>query len=267
MALRGIAEKVAVVTGGASGIGEGAARRLAEEGAKVVVVDWNADSAEAVAASLPGEAIAVVADVSQEADVDRYQLTAVDRFGRIDLFHLNAGISGPFDAFPDVTAEDFDRVIAVNLRSVFLGIRGALRQLRSQASPGAIVTTSSIAGLQGGEALIPYTAAKHGVIGLTKNAAMYGAPYGIRVNCIAPGMIVTPLMEPMRASMADPDAGLAAIKSVVPMERFGSADEVGALVAYLLSDDASYLTGIVVPVDGGAMAASSLRIPSRTAET
>jgi NAD(P)-dependent dehydrogenase (short-subunit alcohol dehydrogenase family) len=266
MALRGIAGKVAVVTGGASGIGEGAARRLSEEGAKVVVVDWNAEAADAVASSLPGDAVAVHADVSKEEDVERYHQAALDRFGRIDLFHLNAGISGPFDAFPYVTAEDFDRVIAVNLRSVFLGIRGALRQLRLQDDSGAIVTTSSIAGLQGGEALIPYTAAKHGVIGLTKNAAMYGALFDIRVNCIAPGMIVTPLMQPMRDSMADPDAGIEAIRRVVPMERFGSADEVGALVAYLLSDDASYLTGIVVPVDGGAMAASSLRVPSRTAE-
>jgi len=265
MALRGIAGKVAVVTGGASGIGEGAVRRLSEDGAKVVVVDWNEQAAKAVAESLPGEAIAVHADVSKEADVERYHQAALDRFGRIDLFHLNAGIAGTFDAFPYVTADDFDRVIAVNLRSVFLGIRGALRQLRQQDDGGgAIVTTSSIAGLSGGEALIPYTAAKHGVIGLTKNAAMYGAPYAIRVNCIAPGMIVTPLMQPMRDSMEDPDAGFAAIKSVVPMERFGSAEEVGALVAYLLSEDASYLTGIVVPIDGGAMAASSLRVPSRT---
>ena len=154
MSLSGIAGKIAGVTGAASGIGEATARRLSEEGASVVAVDWTADAVEAVAGSLPGQAVAVSADVSLEEDVERYMQAAIERFGRVDLLHLNAGIAGTFAPFDEIEVEDFDRVIAVNLRSVFLGLRAALRQLRAQGDGGAIVTTSSLAGLHGGSVLL-----------------------------------------------------------------------------------------------------------------
>jgi NAD(P)-dependent dehydrogenase (short-subunit alcohol dehydrogenase family) len=173
--------KVAIVTGGGSGIGAATARRLADDGAKVVVVDWNVEAAERVVAALAGEreSIAVRADVSVERDVERYMQAAQETFGRIDLLHLNAGIAGQFEPFPEVGTEQFDRVIAVNLRSVFLGLRAALKYVRPQGTGGAIVATSSLAGLHGGETLVPYTAAKHGVIGLVKTASSYGARIGV----------------------------------------------------------------------------------------
>ena len=176
MALKGLAGKVAVVTGAAGGIGEGVARRLAEEGASVVVVDIQGEGARAVADSLGESAIAVEADVSVDEGVELDTSDALERFGRIDLYQLNSAISGSFAPFAEVTNEDWDRTIAVDLTSVFLGLRAALRQYEAQGSGGAIVTTSSMAGLQGSDALVPYTAAKHAVIGLTRCAALAGAP-------------------------------------------------------------------------------------------
>jgi NAD(P)-dependent dehydrogenase (short-subunit alcohol dehydrogenase family) len=251
MPLNGISGKIAVVTGAASGIGEATAKRLSEEGASVVAVDWSADQVEALATSLPGPAVAVHADVSLEPDVERYMQTALESFGRVDLLHLNAGIAGTFAPFDEIEAEDFDRVIAVNLRSVFLGLRAALRQLRAQGEGGAIVTTSSLAGLHGGSVIIPYIAAKHGVIGLTKAAAVHGAPFGIRVNSIAPGVIVTPLIRHLEEMAGSPEALADVMQPVIPMHRYGSAAEAAGLVALLLSDDASYVTGVIVPIDGG----------------
>ena len=207
MSLKGIDGKVAIVTGGASGIGEGTARRLSGEGAKVVVVDWNGEGASAVADSLPGPALAIRADVSLESDVERYMGAAVERFGRVDLVHLNAGISGTFAPFPDVTVEQFEQVMAVNLRSVFVGLRDALRRFAEQGGGGAVVTTSSLLGLGGSEIAIPYIAAKHGVVGLTRAAALHGARIGVRVNSIAPGGFETGLTQDIKDHLGnDEDA-------------------------------------------------------------
>jgi NAD(P)-dependent dehydrogenase (short-subunit alcohol dehydrogenase family) len=257
--VRGLRDKVAVVTGAASGIGAGAARRLSEEGARVVVVDWNEDGAADVAASLPGEAVAVRADVSLEEDVERYMSTALERFGSVDLVHLNAGISGTFAPFRQVGTDEFDRVIAVNLRSVFLGLRAALLQFEAQGKGGAIVTTSSLAGIHGSDRLVPYGAAKHAIVGLTKTAANDGAKIGVRVNCIAPGLIETGLMRDFEENVGLTPVVRTGFEENTPLGRFGDPDEVGALVAYLLSDDASYLTGIVIPIDGGVSAKAPTR--------
>jgi len=262
--LRGLAGRVAVVTGAAGGIGSAAARRLSAEGVRVVAVDINEQGARAVAESLPEPSAWIGADVSDETGVARYVDAAVSRFGRVDFHHLNAGIAGPLAPLPGLTAEDFDRVMAVNVRGVFLGVREAFRQYAAQAgegqagAPGAIVITASIGSLRGSADLLPYQTSKHAVLGILHGAAVYGGPLGIRVNAVAPGIVPTELF----AATPDVPGGLDDMTrraSTTPLRRAGTGDDVAGVVAFLLSDDAAYITGEVVSADGGASIVSSVR--------
>ena len=247
--------KVAVVTGGGSGIGAAVARRLSAQGARVVVVDRNGDAAKQIAESLPAESLAVEADVAQEADVENYVTTAVERFGQIDLHHLNAGILGTLDPLTELTVDAFDQVTSVNLRGPFLGLRAAFRCYESQGNAGAIVLTSSIGGLRGSADLLPYQASKHGVIGLTYGAARYGGPRGVRVNAVAPGLVPTGLFT----GIAGAGQNLEQRGTTTPLRRVGTPEEIAGVVAFLLGDDAAYITGEVVSVDGGAAMVHTVR--------
>lgn len=256
--MRGLNGKVAIVTGAAHGIGRASAERLASEGAHVVAVDIDGDTVAEVARKLPTESAAMAGDVSSEADTAAYLALAVERFGRVDLHHLNAGISGSFARLPDLTMEDFDAVMAVNLRGTFLGIRAAFRQYAAQGGPGAICLTASIASLRGSADLLPYQTSKHGVLGLLHGAAVYGGPLGIRVNAVAPGIVPTELFAAAaqaRGGMND----MVARAATTPLRRAGTPEEIGAVAAFLLSDDAAYITGEVVSADGGAAFVSTVR--------
>lgn len=254
--MRGLEGKVAVVTGAAGGLGGASARRLAAEGAHVVCVDLDGDRAAELAEEIGG--LAVAADVSVEADVGLYLAAAVERFGRVDLHHLNAGIPGALDPLPDLELAEFERVMAVNVGGTFLGLRGAFRQYAAQGSGGAVVVTGSIASLRGADDLFAYHTSKHAVLGLGRCAAVYGGPLGVRVNVVAPGIVPTELFA-AAGSATGGGSDMAQRATTTPLRRAGRPEEIGAVVAFLLSDDASYMTGEVVSVDAGATTTSSLR--------
>jgi NAD(P)-dependent dehydrogenase (short-subunit alcohol dehydrogenase family) len=255
--LKGLEGKVALVTGGASGIGAAVATRLAAEGARVVIADLNGGAAAAHAATLPASsASSVECDVSQPEAVARAFAEAVERFGRVDLVHNNAGATGPAKPLVEIEPEEFDGVVAVNVRGVFLVLREAFAQFERQAGGGAIVNTASTAGLRGYRMRAPYAATKHAVVGLTKVAALEGAEHGVRVNAICPGPIETPFIASVAEAWGggDIEKGRAEMSTSVPLARLGQPEEVAALVCWLLSDEAPYVTGTVIPIDGGRTA-------------
>jgi NAD(P)-dependent dehydrogenase (short-subunit alcohol dehydrogenase family) len=243
--------KVAVVTGGGSGIGEACAKLMARRGAKVVVADIDAEPAEAVAktiASDGGEAVAVRVDVADAASVEAMIASAVERFGGLDIGVNNAGIGGPMAPTGEYPLDGWRAVISVNLDGVFYCTREEIRVMRERGG-GSIVNMASILGSVGFANSVAYVSAKHGVVGLTKNAALEHASDGIRVNAVGPGFIRTPLVE----SALDADA-LAFIESLHALGRLGTSEEVAELVGWLASDAASFVTGSYYPVDGGYLA-------------
>jgi NAD(P)-dependent dehydrogenase (short-subunit alcohol dehydrogenase family) len=247
--------KVALITGGGGGIGRATALAFIERGARVMVVDHDPDAGGAtvgVARQQGGEAQFTRADVSVAEQVKDYVQATLDAWGRIDCFFNNAGIEGTVTAIQDYADDMFDRVIAVNLRGVFLGMKHVLPVMLRQGS-GAIVNTASTSGLFGGPGMAAYVASKHGVLGLTKVAASDVSSLGVRVNAICPGPVETRMMRSLESQRnpSNPEAVHAANSASAPSGRYTLPEEIAGAVVYLCSDLAGNVTGTQLVVDGG----------------
>jgi NAD(P)-dependent dehydrogenase (short-subunit alcohol dehydrogenase family) len=248
--------KTAVVTGAAGVIGAASVRLLAERGARIVAVDRRIQDLEAVIRELPAsaEALAITADVTVEDDVANYVRATLDRFGSIDVFFNNAGIEGEVKPITEYSLAAFRRVLDVNVVGVFLGVKHVLAVMLKQ-NAGSIINTASIAGLIGSPQIAAYSASKHAVIGLTKSVAGECTGTGVRVNCVCPGLIESRMLSAIfEGRYGDNAPPIERIVDRVPARRLGQADEVASIVAFLASDDASYVSGAAYTVDGGRTA-------------
>jgi len=251
-----LANKVAIVTGGAGGIGLAAARCFVNEGARVLLVDRDEAALLAATRSIGSEAAShAVADVTRPEDVERFVQVAVDRYGGLDVFANNAGILGAVKPITEYPIDMFDAVLAVNVRGVWLGLKYAMPAMARRGG-GSIIVTASTAGVRGSLGLSGYVASKHAAVGLMRVAALEGAPLGIRVNSVNPSPIETAMVHQLEEGIAPgaPAEGKALLASRSPLKRYGTPEEVAKLMLFLASDESSFCTGGVYMVDGGRTA-------------
>ncbi len=245
--------KVAVITGGGSGIGAATAALFAQEGASVLVVGRTAEKLRDTVRAINRENVAYcVADVSKAEDTQRYVAEAVERFGGIDVLVSNAGTVGPVKPITDCAPEEFDEVMATNVRGIWLSAKYAFPEMQKRGG-GSVIVTSSVAGVAGIAALSPYITSKHAVIGLARALAHDGAPSRIRVNAVCPGATDNDMMVALQHGFApgNEDQMRKAFEARFPLKRYGTNEEVARLYLFLASEDSSYVTGGVYMVDGG----------------
>lgn len=245
--------KVAVVTGAASGIGRESALAFARAGAKVVVSDVMVEGGEETVRMIEdagGEAMFVACDVAQEADVKALIAKTVEAYGKLDFAHNNAGIEGMAGPCAECTEENWDKTIGINLKGVWWCAKYEIPEMLKNGG-GVIVNTASVAGLVGFSGIPAYTASKHGVVGLTKSIALDYAKENIRCNAVCPGVIHTPMVDRFSGGTQE---GLDAMAAMQPVGRLGQPSEIADAVVYLCSDEASFITGAAIPVDGGFVA-------------
>ena len=246
--------KVAIITGVTGGIGQAASQLFAEAGAKVLMVDLDEGALQAAAANVKGEVSSYVADVTEPAQAKAYVAAALERYGTVDAFLANAGIEGGNDPIVDGNVEDFDRVLAVNVRGVWLGLKYVMAAMRERG--GSIVITSSIAGVLGLAGMAPYHTSKHAVIGLMRCAALEGGPHGIRVNTVNPGPIETRMMRSIEDQYRPGEGEKwkeGAVRGI-PLGRYGQPADVAKMMLFLASDDSAHCSGNTYMVDGGKLA-------------
>jgi 3alpha(or 20beta)-hydroxysteroid dehydrogenase len=244
-----LAGKVALITGGAGGIGKVTAERFLNEGAKVVLVDLFEEALQEVKKELEsyGEVLTIQADVSKGADVQNYVNQTFEQFGKIDVFFNNAGIVGKMGRLVDISVEDFDQVMNVNARGVFLGLKYVLPIMTKQGY-GSVINTSSVSGLHGSKRLSPYIASKHAVVGLTKAAAIEVAKTNVRVNSVHPSPVNTSMARDLEEGLKVDEERLA---KTIPLRRYGESSDIANLVLFLASDESSFITGAQYRADGG----------------
>lgn len=248
--------KVVLITGAAGGIGIAAARKFAEQGARIALVDLSREALEVAAADLP-EALLLAANVADEDDVKAYVAKTVETFGRIDVFVNNAGINGDFKPITEQTVENYQKVLNVNVLGVALGLKHVIKQMQAQGG-GAVVNTASNGGLLGAPGMSAYVASKHAVIGINKSVALEVAGDGIRVNAVCPSGVDTQMMRSIEtnAMKGHEDEARKKFESSVPLGRYAEADEIADLMLFLASDKASFITGAYYRIDGGGGAVS-----------
>lgn len=250
-------DKVVLITGAGSGLGQASALQVAKEGAKLSLVDLNAESLEETKRKVlevapNAEVLLITANVADEKAVENYVNATVEKYGKIDGFYNNAGIEGKQNLTEDFSIDEFQKVVSINLNGVFYGLKYVLKVMREQGY-GSVVNTASVGGIRGVGNQSGYSASKHGVVGLTRNSAIEYGQYGISIKAIAPGAIMTPMVEGSLKQI-DPVNWEEVGKQFVqpnPMKRFGKPEEVAYLVAFLLSDQANFINAAVIPIDGG----------------
>lgn len=245
--------KVAIITGAASGIGQAAAELFAAEGAVVILADVQDAAGQAIVGRLAAAthtACYVHADVSKEADVAAMVHVALSQYGRLDILFNNAGIEGEQAPTADATLDNWERVIAINLKGVFLGMKHGIRAMLERGG-GSVINNASVAGLVGFAGIPAYCASKGGVVQLTRTAAIEYATQGVRINCLCPGVIDTPMVDRFTHGQREAAEQMQALE---PVGRLGTAREVSELALFLASDRSSFITGAVIPVDGGFVA-------------
>jgi NAD(P)-dependent dehydrogenase (short-subunit alcohol dehydrogenase family) len=245
--------KVAVITGGAGGIGRAAGALFAAEGASVLLVDLDEAALQEAARSIGSNRVSwFVGDVTKAADNEAMFACATERYGGVDVFLANAGIEGDVRPITDYDEARFDQVIAVNVKGVFLGLKSAFPAMQARGG-GSIVITSSVAGVKGAAGVAPYVTSKHAVIGMMKSAALEGAAHGIRVNTVNPSPVETRMMRSLEAGFGpdNAEATRERLRASIPLQRYGEPDEIAKVMLFLASDDASWVTGSVYMADGG----------------
>tara|TARA_B100001057_G_scaffold121304_1_gene120029 strand:+ start:12207 stop:12968 length:762 start_codon:yes stop_codon:yes gene_type:complete len=249
-------EKVAIITGGAGGIGAAAAERFLQEGAYVLLVDLDEDALAETCTRLGSNRVSyLVGDVTQAADNQAMVDTATQRYGGLDVFLANAGIEGDVASLLDYPEQRFDELMAINVKGPFLGLRAAIPAMRRRGG-GSVIITSSIAGLTGAPRLAPYATSKHAVIGLMRSAAKEFAPEGIRVNTVNPSPVKTRMMRSIEQGLSpdEPEQAVQVLTAGIPMQRYAEPQDIANLMLFLASDESAFITGSVYSADGGSAA-------------